>query len=106
MQKSRQIGILKAMGLKDGTASRVFLFEGLLLGIIGGILGIGLGVGLIAMFTKFAVNADGTPVVDVFINWNFIAFSGGIAVVASTISSLIPARKSSKLSPIEVIRNA
>ncbi|MCX5774927.1 MAG: ABC transporter permease, partial [Firmicutes bacterium] len=38
MQKSKQIGILKAMGLKDGDASLVFLYEGLILGILGALL--------------------------------------------------------------------
>lgn len=105
VQKSKQIGILKAMGIKDKTASQIFLFQGAMLGVIGGILGIVLGIGLLFMFTKFAVNPDGTPVVDVYINYKFISFSGVIAVLASTIASLIPSINSSKLSPIEVIKN-
>lgn len=105
LQKSKQIGILKAMGLKDRVASQVFLFQGLLLGIAGAILGILIGVGLILMFTKFAVNSDGTPVVPVNLDTGFIAISGLIAVLSASVASLIPARKSSKLSPIEVIRN-
>lgn len=105
VQKSKQIGILKAMGIKDKTASQIFLFEGAILGVFGAILGISLGFALLFMFTKFAVNADGTPVVDVYINYKFIAFSAIIAVVASTLAALVPALNSSKLSPIEVIKN-
>lgn len=105
MQKSRQIGILKAMGIKNSSASLIFLFEGLILGIFGAITGILLGIGLSASFTAFALNPDGTPVVDLYISGSFIAISGIIAVLACVIASLIPARRSSKLSPIDIIRN-
>lgn len=105
MQKSRQIGILKAMGLKNIQSSLVFLFEGLFLGVLGGIAGVLLGLGLAYSFTKFALNADGTPVIALYINPNFILISALIAVFSCVIASLIPARKSSKLNPIDIIRN-
>ena len=72
IQKSRQIGILKAMGIKNRSASLIFLFEGLLLGIMGAILGVALGLGLGYMFTKFALNPDGTPVIELYIDYGFI----------------------------------
>ncbi len=106
MQKSKQIGILKAMGILDQDASKVFLFEGFILGIFGAIGGVLLGLGLTFSFTTFALNPDGTPVVPLFIDPGFIALSAGIALVASTLASLIPAIKSSKMTVIEVIRNA
>jgi lipoprotein-releasing system permease protein len=106
LQKSKQIGILKAMGIQDKDASMVFLFEGLILGVFGAIGGVLLGLGLAVSFTTFAIGADGNPVVPLFIDYGFIALSALIAVIAATIASLIPARKSSKLSVIEVIRNA
>lgn len=105
LQKSRQIGILKAMGINDKVSSLVFLFQGFILGILGGVLGIVFGLGLLWSFSKFALNADGTPVVPIFINFGFIGLSGLIAVTASTAASIIPALKSKKLSPIEVIKN-
>lgn len=106
VQKSKQIGILKAMGIRDQASSQIFLFQGLLLGIAGAILGILLGLGLAYSFTKFALKPDGSPVVPLFIDPAFIALSAGFAIVVSTLASLIPAGKSSKLNPIEVIRNA
>ncbi len=105
MQKSRQIGILKAMGIKNATTSYIFLFEGLILGFFGAILGIALGLLLAISFTTFAVNADGTPVVALYISTNFILLSGVIAMVASVLAALIPAIRSSKLNPIDIIRN-
>ncbi|HPJ01562.1 MAG TPA: FtsX-like permease family protein [Candidatus Limiplasma sp.] len=105
LQKSRQLGILKAMGIKNRDASLVFLFEGFFLGIAGAALGVLLGLGLSYAFTKFALNPDGTPVVSLLIDPNFITISAVIAVVSATLASLIPARRSARLDPMEVIRN-
>jgi len=105
LQKSKEVGILKAMGLKDSQASLVFLSEGFLLGMMGAVAGIILGVILLFFFTTFAVNSDGSPVVPIIFDYTFIVISGIIAVAASTISAILPAKKSSKLSPVEVIRN-
>lgn len=105
VQKSRQIGILKAMGMHNPSASLVFLFQGFLLGILGAIVGVALGIGLSWSFATFVTNADGSSVVPLFIDWYFIAVSAGIAVLASTLASLIPAIRVSKLDPMEVIKN-
>ena len=105
LQKSKQLGILKAMGIKNRTASLIFLYQGFILGILGAVLGVGLGLGLAASFTHFATNPDGTPIVPLNIDPTFIAISGLIAVVAATVASLIPASRSSKLDPMEVIKN-
>lgn len=105
MQKSRQIGILKAMGIRNGQASRIFLYQGLILGVLGGILGLLLGFGLAYSFTTFARRPDGTPVVALLIDPSFFALSFAIAVAAASVASLVPARKSSRLNPIEVIKN-
>lgn len=106
LQKSKQIGILKAMGILDKDASLVFLFEGLILGVFGALGGVLLGLGLAYSFTTFALGPDGNPVVPLYIDVSFIALSALIATLAATLAALIPARKSSKLSVIEVIRNA
>lgn len=105
LQKSKQLGILKAMGIKDSTASLIFLFQGMILGVIGAIGGIGLGLGLSYSFTTFALNPDGTPVVNLFVDPSFIALSAGIAFIAATLASLFPALRSRKISIIEVIKN-
>ncbi len=105
LQKSKQLGILKAMGARDRQASQIFLFEGMLLGVFGAILGVSLGLGLGWMFGQFAVTESGDPVVSIAINPGFIAISASIAIVASLIASLIPARRSATLNVIEVIRN-
>lgn len=105
LQKSRQLGILKAMGIKDKTASLIFLSQGFVLGTLGSVLGVSLGLGLSVAFTKFALNPDGTPIIKLFISPRFIAVSSLIAIASATLASLVPARRSSKLDPIEVIKN-
>ena len=105
MQKSKQIGILKAMGLKNNMALYVFLFEGLMLGICGGLVGVILGYLLSLSFTTFALNPDGTPVIALYIDYAFIVLSFAIAVISCTLASIIPARKSANLNPIDIIRN-
>lgn len=105
VQKSRQIGILKAMGIKDRTSSLIFLFQGLILGTIGGIIGSLLGVGLSFIFSNFIKNPDGSPLIPFYLDYTFVITSVIIAIIASTLASLVPARKSSKLNPIEVIKN-
>ncbi len=105
VQRSKQLGILKAMGIQDSDASLIFVFQGLMLGLLGAVLGIALGFGLLWSFTKFALNPDGTPVLPIYINYGFIALSGLFAVISAMIASLIPARLSSRLNPIEVIKN-
>ena len=105
LQKSKQIGILKAMGIKDGQASLIFLFEGMILGVFGALVGVGLGLGLAVSFTTFALNADGSPVVPLFIDPGFIALSALIAFSSASLASLIPAKRSTRISIIEVIKN-
>lgn len=105
MQKSKQLGILKAMGIRDGAASLIFLVEGFLLGIAGAILGVALGLGLTYAFTRFALNPDGTPVIALLVDPQFIIISALVAVASATLASLIPARRSARLDPMEVIKN-
>jgi lipoprotein-releasing system permease protein len=105
LQKSKQIGILKAMGINDTKASLIFLFQGLILGVFGALLGGALGVGLLVSFTTFARNPDGTALIPITFDIPFILFSAGVALVSAMVASLIPANRTRKLSPIEVIRN-
>ena len=99
MQKSRQLGILKAMGITNLNASLIFLFQGLILGAVGGTLGVLLGLGLFQLFMLSPSTI--TP----YINWGFVIGSGLVAIVCAGLASLIPARRSARLDPIEVIRN-
>jgi len=104
LQKSRQIGILKAMGIKDLAASLIFIYQGFLIGLAGSIIGVALGLGLLYAFNTFTANPDGTALIDLYIEFEFVLRSWIIAVLASTLAGIIPARKSLQLDPIAVIR--
>ncbi|MFH5882387.1 ABC transporter permease [Liberiplasma polymorphum] len=105
VQKSKQLGILKAMGIKDNQARLIFLYQGAILGLFGGILGILIGLGLSESFSAFALNPDGTPILELIITPSFMFLSATLAILAAIVASLIPARRSGKLTVIEVIRN-
>jgi lipoprotein-releasing system permease protein len=104
LQKSKEIGILKAMGIKDLAASLIFIYEGFLLGLIGATLGVALGLGLLYSFNAFNTSPTGVAIVDLYIEYDFIITSWFIGLVASSFAGILPARKSLKLSPVEVIR--
>ena len=99
VQKTRQIGILKAIGMGDAAAGRIFLWQAALLGVGGTLGGIALGYGLIALFGLVPVPFSIRP------EPGFIALSAGIGIAVALLSSVIPARSTSRLDPIEVIQN-
>jgi lipoprotein-releasing system permease protein len=104
LQKSRQIGILKAMGIRDLTASLIFIYEGLLLGLAGSVLGIALGLGLLYSFDALTGTPGTGNTIKIEIDYGFVLLSWGIALAASTLAGFFAARRSLKLSPIDVIR--
>jgi len=101
VQKQRQLGILKAMGITNRTSFLIFLFQGLLLGIFGAIGGISLGIFFLWGFTQ----ASASNFIVIEYNPIFIALSAAIIISSSTLAALSPALKSSRLNPIEVIRS-
>ena len=103
IQKSRQIGILKAMGIRDREASLIFLFQGFFYGLLGTAVGTVIGTGLFLGFLR-ALEASGDSIITSALNVPFILGSSLVVIVAATLASLLPALKSRRLSPVEVIR--
>ena len=106
MQKSSEIGILKAMGINDFNASLIFLYEGFFLGLVGSLAGMLLGVGLILAFVAFTTSPEGVTLIDLYFDYGFIARSWLISLLAATLAGIIPAHKSLQLNPIDVIRGS
>lgn len=104
VQKSKQIGILKAMGATSNSASSIFLIQGGVLGFIGGIFGILIGYLLIQGFIIGTTTASG-PIFNIVVKRDNLVLVVFISTMAGLISSFVPARKSSSLNPMEVIRN-
>jgi putative ABC transport system permease protein len=116
MERTREIGILKAIGAKNRNILSMFLAEAALIGLTGGLLGIPAGYGL-AHFLSYALStirpqsSNGlfqgggmalniTPVLS--LSWVVGALVFGIVV--SLLFALYPARKAAKLDPVEALR--
>ncbi|NTU71839.1 MAG: ABC transporter permease [Coriobacteriia bacterium] len=100
VQKTRQIGILKAMGLGDRPAGQVFLFQAAILGMGGSLAGVLFSFGLLALFklspAPFTIEMQPS----------FVAVSSLIGIIVALLSSIVPIRSTSRLDPIEVIQSA
>lgn len=105
VQKSKQLGILKAMGTKNSQAKRIFLLQGFSLGLLGAIFGAGFGIGLINLFLWGTALSTGVPIFPLNVKYSSIFAIIIIATLSSTFAALIPASRSAKLNPVEVIRN-
>lgn len=99
LQKRRQLGILKAMGLKNFNAALIFLVQGLFIGLLGSIFGVVIGFFLIYGFNNFAGVFEIT--LDLWLSIRTVI----IAVISATVAATIPAKQSSKLEIIDIIRN-
>lgn len=99
VQKTRQIGILKALGMRDSQTGLVFLWEGAILGVLGTLGGVALGVGLISLFYVIPV-----PFTIDLLPEKFLV-SGGVGLAVALASAVLPYRKTAALDPIEVINS-
>jgi len=104
VQKSREIGILKAMGTPTRRIIRVFLIEGAVVGLAGSVLGIALGAGLAMFFANLAKNPDGSPTFPVDLNLALFVRATIIATVTGIVAAAAPAHRAARLDPVQVIR--
>lgn len=100
VQRTREIGILRAMGSTRQQMLTVFLVQGALFGLSGSILGTAVGYALVAAFNTFGPKLFYIPV-DA---WLPLAATA-IATVTGIFSAAIPARRAAALDPVEAIRH-
>lgn len=109
IEKKRDIGILKAMGLSNKSLLKIFLFDGILIGIIGSTLGVVIGLGVCYVQIKYKLySLDPTVyIIDalpVQVNPLDVILIVIMAIFLSTLAAYFPARKSSNLNVLEAIR--
>jgi lipoprotein-releasing system permease protein len=104
VQKSREIGILRAMGISQGQVMRVFLLQGGLLALAGSVAGSALGAGVLALWQRSARNADGTPLFALVLEPSLFIEALALATLTGLIAALAPARRAARLDPVVAIR--
>jgi lipoprotein-releasing system permease protein len=109
LEKSKEIAILKAMGGPDQLIQRVFVAEGLCLGLLGALGGISMGLGLCFALDRFGFpfneNVYYIERLPVVINPAEVAVVGVAALVIVFLSSLYPARVASRMRPVDGLRH-
>ena len=104
VQKSREIGILRAMGISQGQILRVFLVQGGLLGLAGSVVGCGIGALGLVLWQSMARNADGTPLFPLVFDPNLFALALALATLTGLVAAFAPALRAARLDPVEAIR--
>lgn len=109
IEKKRDIGVLRSMGVSEKSILKIFMFEGLLIGVIGTLSGVILG--LLICFLQIEYNIypldptqykiDSLPLEIRFTDFFFIAFA---SMFLAFLASLYPAKKAAKVNPIEAIK--
>ena len=97
IERTHEIGILKAIGSRNRDVLFLFLSEAAITGLIGGLLGAALGIAL-------AVSVGGFIDLSVSISPMLVVYVAGFAVTTSILAGFYPALKASKLNPIEALR--
>lgn len=105
VQKNREIGILRAVGTTRRQILRVFLLQGLLLGMAGWVVGVGVGAALSFVFAGLATNPDGSPTFPVNLSWQLFAGTLTMALVVGLLAATAPARRAAGLDPAEAIHH-
>ncbi len=109
LERTREIGIMKAIGGSDGDIRRIFLIEASAIGLLGGAAGVVLGwvVGRVVNFgaNVYIQNQGGTPG-DLF-SMPFWLIGGaiGFSVMVSLLAGSYPARRAARLDPIQALRH-
>ena len=103
VQKSREIGIMRAMGISRGQVLRVFLLQGGLLGWGGAVLGCAVGAVGLVLWQHLALNADGTPLFPLVLDPKLFALALALATLTGLAAAFAPALRAARLSPVEAI---
>ena len=100
VQRTREIGILRAMGTTRAQMLRVFLIQGALFGLAGSLVGGVSGWGLVGGFNSFGPKLFYIPV-----DPRLLVAASVLAMVTGIVAAAVPARRAARLDPVEAIRH-
>lgn len=104
IQRSKEIGILRAMGATQAQMRRIFLLQGGIVGFFGSLLGSALAGVFLMLWNLVARNADGTPLYDIGLDPVLVGSAAAGASVVGILAALLPARRAAQLDPVVAIR--
>ena len=104
MQKSREIGILRAMGISRGQILRVFLLQGGLLALSGAVGGSLVGLSSLVVWQRMLRNPDGTEIFPLIIEPGLFVMALLLATLSGLIAAMAPALRAARLDPVVAIR--
>jgi lipoprotein-releasing system permease protein len=105
IQKSREIGILRAMGTSRRQVLRVFLIQGGAMGLAGSVLGSLLAWSFLLVWRAIAKNPDGTPMFIIEMEPSLFAIAAVGATLVGILAAAAPARRAARLDPVVAIRS-
>jgi len=104
IERTKEIGTMKAVGARNSDVLLIFLFESGLLGLVGGAIGIFIGYGLGKGAEYGATMALGTNLLQASFPWYLIFGALAFSFVIGTLSGILPAMQASKLKPADALR--
>ena len=104
IQRSKDIGILRAMGTSRGQILRVFLLQGGLLGFVGSLFGAAMGAFALMYWHSVARQADGSELFPLILERQLFVFTALLATLTGLLAATAPAVRAAKLDPVVAIR--
>ena len=109
LEKRKEISVLKALGVPDGGIVKIFLAEGLQIGVAGGVLGLFAGLAWCLFIEKVGIKLDPSvyyiPALPVKIEPFQTALSVVIAILVTFLASIYPALKASQVEPVDGLKS-
>ncbi len=100
-ERTKEIGIRKALGATSNNVLRQFFSEGLLLTLLSGTIGLGIGIGLCKLVNMLPLPMRFSGMI---ITWQTAAFSIGVLALIGIVAATYPARRAAEMVPIEALR--
>ena len=104
VQKTKEIGILRAMGASRGRILRVFLLQGAFIGGSGALFGCACGYALTYVMSDILRSGDGTRLFSAHLDVQLYVYTLVAAIALGLIAAVMPARRAARLDPAQAIR--